>query len=591
MFFRQVNGVRFVAPILITLTILSGCVRRRAGEVDRLAVMPFDNLTSEAPANWRSRAAASVIVYDLAGAKNLFAQQADSVSSAQAMQASRVLEGFFVERNGQVAIHATVEDLGNNKTIESFEIAGPAPGGFLPLLNELAKRLSPEARVFGTASETAFHDYGEALAAKSPEAVQQAFKDATAADPGFAAAYIDDAKLLQETGNRDAAREIAEAGRRARLDSIERADLEYVLASASGDALNRTKALDALSAATPSHAEVFADLGQMQLARRQFKDAVMEYRAAARLNPDQPEIWNELGYALAWSGDLSGAREALGEYQKLAPNDPNALDSQGEVSYMLGDFKSAVNYFEQAAAKNPAEYVKAAEAQLMAGDLNAADALFAKHLGPASHALSAASEYQIGRWEFLTGRRTAGIARMQKVAGAANGDLQALAFSQLAVWNLQLGNRTAAADFANQAMAHAEGAQARGIAGLCRYLASGAETGSGSKTADALALIFAKRFREAIPLLQSVYSETNPSADGQVRTLLAWAFVETGATAEAGKLIGIYPLPLSSGDPVLASLIFPRYLQVRSQVLEHEGKKDEAQRDRELYLKYGGATE
>ena len=44
---------------------------------------------------------------------------------------------------------------------------------------------------------------------------------------------------------------------------------------------------------------------------------------------------------------------------------------------MLGDFKSAGEYFERAAAKNPAEWVKAAEARLMTGDVKGADALFA----------------------------------------------------------------------------------------------------------------------------------------------------------------------------------------------------------------------
>lgn len=590
MFCRRPKRICFVVPLLIPITILSACARRRAPEVERLAVLPIENLTSDAQVNWRGRAAASVIVYDLAGAKDLYAQQVDSMSSAQAMQASRLLEGFFVQRNGQLAIHASVEDLGSNQTIGTFDVAGPIASGFLPLMNEIAKRLRPDARAFGTTSEDAFRAYGEALSGKNSEAVQQGFRDAMAADPGFAAAYIDDARFLEQTGNRDSAREVAQSGERARLDPIERADLEYVLASARGDALDRMKALEKLGAATPSNAEVFAELAQMRFAHRKFQDAVMQYRAATRLNPDPPEIWNEFGYTLAWSGDLSGAREALNQYQKLAPNDPNALDSQGEVSYMLGNFKAAVNYFEQAAAKNPGEFVKAAEAELMMGDLHAADAVFARSLGPGSHVLNAGREYPIGRWEFLTGRRGQAIARMQKVAADGTGDLPALALCQLAVWNLQLGNRTAAADFANQAAARAQSSQVRGVAGLCRYLASDGDSGSGSKMAQALALVFANRFREAIPLLQSLYADTNPSADAQVRTLLAWAYVEAGSISEAAKLIKVYPLPLSSGDPLFASLIFPQYLQVRATVLESEGKKDEAARERELYVKYAGAT-
>jgi tetratricopeptide (TPR) repeat protein len=316
----------------------------------------------------------------------------------------------------------------------------------------------------------------------------------------------------------------------------------------------------------------------------------MEYRAAAHLDPNALPIWNQLGYALAWAKDLSGAREALAQYQKLAPGDLNALDSQGEVSFFLGDFKSAAGYFEKAAARNPAELLKAAEARLMAGDLESADALFLKHLGPGAK-LQKSAGYQMAQWEFLTGRRKAGLARMEKLTPELEGDLQSLGLSQLAIWKLEIGDSKAAAELANQAVMRAQSPQVRGIGGVCRYIASGTAgsgVSSGSKTADAYALLFAKKFGDALPLLQSIYSETNPSADGQVRTLLAWAYVETGAMDKAAKLLDTYPLPLSSGEPLFASLMFPRYLFLRGAVLQHEGKRDEANKSYGLYSKYGG---
>jgi hypothetical protein len=71
-----------------------------------------------------------------------------------------------------------------------------------------------------------------------------------------------------------------------------------------------------------------------------------------------------------------------------------------------------------------------------------------------------------------------------------------------------------------------------------------------------------------------------------MRTLLAWAYVETGAIDQAAGLMDPYPLPLSSGEPLFASLIFPRYWSLRGTVLEHEGKIDEAKKSFELYSKY-----
>jgi Flp pilus assembly protein TadD len=585
-FCKRTASLVFATTYLLLAAILGGCARRQTTGIERLALMPIENLSSEAQLDWRSRAASAVVAYDLAGAKNIYARQVDSLSAAQSMQASRLLEGYFFERNGRIGIRATLEDLGKNKVVESFDIDGEASAGFLPLANQLARRLSPDARGFGTSNKNAFQLFGEALAARQPAVLEQTLEKATQADPGFGAGYVNEARMLTETGNRDRARQVIRAGERARLDPIDRADLEYVAASANGGASDRIKALELLTAATPSNPNIFTELGEMRFAQREFSRAAMEYRVAAHLDPEQPRTWNELAYALAWAGDLSGAREALAQYQKLSPEDNNVLDSEGEVSYMRGDFKSASEYFERAAAKNPSELLKAAEARLMMGDRQGADALFARHLGP--NARAAGADYQMAQWEYLTGRRSAGMARMEKLTPALSGDLQALAFSQLAIWKLEAGDRKTAADLATQAVTRAQSPQVRGISAACRYITSGSTASSGSKMADALALLFAGKFQEAVPLLQAVYSETNPSSDGQVRTLLAWAYVETGAVDKAASLTDAYPLPLGPGDPLFASLIFPRSLFLRAAVLQHQGKHDEASKSLQLYSTYGG---
>jgi hypothetical protein len=102
--------------------------------------------------------------------------------------------------------------------------------------------------------------------------------------------------------------------------------------------------------------------------------------------------------------------------------------------------------------------------------------------------------------------------------------------------------------------------------------------------------VFEKKYREAIPLLETRYAQTNPSGDAQVRTLLAWAYLETGQIDKAAGLLNVYPLPLSDGDPMFAALFFPRYLFVRSAVLQQQGKKEEAKRSQELYSRYAGLT-
>jgi tetratricopeptide (TPR) repeat protein len=417
-------------------------------------------------------------------------------------------------------------------------------------------------------------------------------------DPGFIASYLDQARLLARSGARGRALQVIQAGERAtQLDSIDRADLGYIAAVAGGDANARIQALETLARVEPANATLYADLGEAQFARRNFPEAVRNCRAATLLNPDDPHAWNQLGYASVWTGDLNGARRAIQEYEKLAPEDTNALDSLGEVSFYLGDFDSAAKYFQRAAEKSPPEFLKAAEARLMTGDLQAADLLFAKYARPprvqaAQGARQTMQEerlaYLTAQWEFLTGRRMAGVAALETLIAQLEGDAQAQALGQLSIWKLEMGDRAAAIDLANQAVAHAQAPVERGLSAMRRSIASGL-TGSGSGMGDAWTLLLANKFREALPLLQALYSQTNPSADGQVRVLLAWARVETGGFAEAGKLLEICPLPLSSGDTIFASLTFPRYFALRAAVFEKQGKPEEAKKNHKLYLKYAGA--
>ena len=534
----------FCSSILIAV-IACGCARQPSSvpTVQRLAVLPLENLSSDPQWNWCARASAGVVEYDLAGAKNIFAKSVESISAAQSMHAARALEGYFFERNGRIGIRATVEDLGTTRAVEQFELDGPVANGFLPLANELARRMSSQARPFGTANENAFRFYGEALTASDADTRERSIEGAKAADPGFALIYRDQAGLLAGAGARDRALEVIQAGERGRLDSIDRADLQYVAAAVSGDRTAQVQALETLTRATPANATLFADLGAEQLSQRNFSEAVRSYQEASVLNPEDPRIWNELGYALAWTRNLQGARRALQEYERLAPGDVNAVDSLGEVSFFLGDFEAAAKYFERAAGRSRAEFLKAAEARLMLGDLAGADAFFAKY---AAGLRPEAAAYQLAQWQFLTGRKSAGIAAMKKLAAELSGEPQTLARSQLAIWEGSIG------------------------------------------VTGPLPLLLAGKFREALPDLEAAFQKTNPSTDGQIRVLLAWALVETGSMDRAANLLELCPLPLSSGDARFASLIFPRYFALRAAILDKQGKPEEAKKNLDLDRKYGG---
>ncbi len=530
------------------------------------------------------RAVAAAIVYDLTPSREVYAENVDSIVASNPMNATRAMQGYFFERNGQISLRVTVEDLRRTKTVDSFELDGPVDEGALPLLNRLAARLSPEARPFGTAKPEAFHYYGQALNAADRPAALRALESATAADPEFSLAYLTLAKVLVGGGDRDQALKVLAVARNTHPNVIDGAELDYLLATVSGDANGREKSLEILTRSAPANYGRLKELAELQLSERKFSDAIHSFEAVTKLDGEDVVIWNELGYAYAFAQDLTGARRALETYQRaLGPDDVNGLDSLGEVSFYLSDFAGAEKYFLQASAKSPAaqgggELLKAAQARLMTGDLPGADGLFQKHLKTMQRQLA---DYQQAQWEFLTGRRKAAMQRLEQILGKLPGEGPAVGACQLSIWKLQTGDSKGAVSMADQAVKSALSPAVQKMGATCRALAEGSSVTTGSPVANAFGLMLSRKYAEALPLIEKIYRETNPSFDGQVRTLLAWAYVENGRTADAKQLVALYPIPLSAGDPLFASLIFPRFLFLRGAALQSKPSY-------ELYLKYVG---
>jgi tetratricopeptide (TPR) repeat protein len=593
---------RFGFPLLITalLTLgLAACARKETHPVERLAILPLENLSADPSMDWAGLAVSAALIYDLAGAPNLYAQSAESVAGAQSIRASRILQGYFVARNGQVEIRATLLDPRKTTTVSSFALdgpltAGPLQAGLLPLADQLAKRLNSTARTFSTSNAAAFQDFGAALSKPDAASELSGFESATAVDPRFAAASMSSAKLLIESGNRDKARTILAAAMNAHPDAIDQARLEYLAASAANDTAARVKALEMLARLTPADSQTARELAELQSVQRHFPEAVRSFETVTRLDPEDPQAWNQLGYAYSYAQNLAAARHALEHYrQLLPPEEANPLDSLGEVSFYLGDYAGAEHYFLQAHEKNPAEFaggelMKAAQARLMLGDLPAADAIFNRYLGLLQRSQGNLAGYQQAQWEFLTGRRKAAIARLEKLMPAVEGEAQALALCQLSIWKLETGDSKAAADLATQAVSSARSPRLRNLSAVCRFLTAMPASSSGLPIADAFARLFERKFTDAVPMLEGLYRETNPAADAQVRTLLAWAYVESGRIPQAQQLLERAPIPLSSVEPLFADLIFPRYLYLRGAVLQNQGKRAEAKQNYELFLKYAG---
>lgn len=525
-----------------------------------MAVLPFENLTTDSKLNWLSVGANAALVSDLTGMRTVYAFPVDGA------HASRAVEAYFDATGDRLHMHATVEDLAKRRVMQQFEVEGPRLDGPLPLIDRLARQIDPAARAFSTHDRAAFESFGEALSSQDAGVRARLLQTATVQDPNFTAAYSELADTLLALNQPAQAQNIASAGLAHARDALDRARLTYVLAVSQSNLAARKQALADLERLLPADPEPWRDLAGIEIVERNFAAAVRDYRQATHIDPADPQTYNQLGYAEAYAGDLAAARGSILEYRRLAPEgDFNPLDSLGEVSFYLGDFAAAERYFLEANRRNPVagEMLKAAQARLLTGDLSGADGLFKRRLNQHKEESAILAAYRQAQWEFLTGRRKQALSRLQALAPGSSGDASALVNAQLAIWSVQTGNRPEAGRYAEAAVGSAVSPGARNLAALCRFLVATPWKPSNNAQADAYALVLAGRFADAIAPLETVYRATPPSSDGEVRTLLAWAYQQTGQSGKARDLTRLYPIPLAQSESLFASLAFPRFLQVK----------------------------
>jgi len=335
------------------------------------------------------------------------------------------------------------------------------------------------------------------------------FERAVGIDPGFGAAWLGWIDQLASHGSTADAigvahRALAQPSLRSPVD---RARIEVAAAALAGNVPARNQALAKLAGLTPNDIVVLEQLAEGESNARNFTAAAGAWRKASELDPENGAALNSLGYAEAEAGNLDASRAAFEAYGRMPGQKTNSLDSLGEAYFINGRFAEAEKYFLAAQQSDPsflagADLFKAAYAHWLGGDLKGADAVFTRYLDLRRN--DPLRPWREAVWLYSTGRREAAIARLQ--SAPANPISQ----RQLAVWNAKIAVDEAA--------------------------------------------------------LRQKYERTPPTSDGQARVFYAEALVAAGKMAEARPLLTRWPLPDEhGGDPLLESLLFPKFLELRKQ--------------------------
>ncbi len=86
---------------------------------------------------------------------------------------------------------------------------------------------------------------------------------------------------------------------------------------------------------------------------RDRQKALRLYKKVAHLAPENPEVYNILGYCYMDSGDKANAEVSFKKAIHLDPKSPSAYDSYGELLLSQGRFKESIAQYDRALALEP----------------------------------------------------------------------------------------------------------------------------------------------------------------------------------------------------------------------------------------------
>ena len=474
--------------------------------MERVAFLPFENLSDDRALDWISSAGPKIVTDQILGdstraAPGIVPMQTGALRDAYGSGATQLVHGYFEKRRQTVHFEFLIEDAQTHKALQTVSGDGDA----LPALDRLAKQIDAGAHAFSSTNPQAVADWGRGD-----------YENAVALDPEFGAAWLSWAQARAAAGDGPQASEIvARALRQPALRSpVDRAQLELLSATLRKDEPAQQQALTALARLMPNDSAVLRRLAGQEMNARRFSKAVQSYQEVLKVDPDDIDSWNLLGYAQAFAGDVDAAQKSFERYGSDPTRAANALDSEGEALFLNGKFAEAEKEFVDAHAKSSAmlaggDLLKAAYARWLEGDLGGADHLFSEYLAYRNQRKDPVTVWRQAVWEYATGRQDAAIARLSNVT---EGPAANIAQAQLALWK------------------------------------------DPSKLPSDLAT------------LKQAYDRTPPTADGIARVLYAAALARAGQKDQARNLLAQWPLPGAEGDPLLQSFLFPKYLELKQEL-------------------------
>lgn len=256
-----------------------------------------------------------------------------------------------------------------------FSLVTNPQEGLAEVFYSVAGALSGEAAdsytlLFARAAEALNPQHTDAilLSAELLEHVEQyelateAYNRVPRDDPEFHAAELGRAEALRKSGKSEAAIEVLEQLAKSHSDLP-------VVFSTLGDTYRQMKqfpeataaydrTLDLLGEPQPGHWFIYYARGITYERQDMWDKGEADFRMALKLQPDQPQVLNYLGYSLVEKQiKLDEALDMIERAVAAQPDSGYITDSLGWVLYRLGRYEEAVGHMERAAELMPVDPV------------------------------------------------------------------------------------------------------------------------------------------------------------------------------------------------------------------------------------------
>jgi len=357
-----------------------------------IAVIEIENLSQDPNLNWLGSGVVDLLTTDLAQAKNfdvisterirgLIAGRVKPGENLPPEQAQRVAKeagadmfasGGLLKVGQGFRLDLRVQDTSSGKVLLADKVEGDSPQAIFTMVDKATARIASELTPAGGTVETnaaasltsnldALHAYEQGISYHERELTDLAtasFQRATQLDPQFAMAYYQLAGVgAWGVSSRERRQAIDQAAQLAQLLPLPEEQKLLIRANQLthyGRVEDAAQLLQATIRQFPKEVEPRLDLGAALHILGRFSEAAAAFEEAIRLDPKRAWAYNWLAYEHAFQGDLGRALATNEKYAALLPpNDPNPIDSRGDVHALSGEFDVAIVEYKKNAESNP----------------------------------------------------------------------------------------------------------------------------------------------------------------------------------------------------------------------------------------------